>query len=69
MPRKRIEQVVKEIPVSVVEVEVDIRAEVEKRLDEMHKLRIKDRYDTGYIRALEWVLGVLPEEKVGDDMA
>lgn len=60
MPRKRIEQVVEEIPVSVAE--VDVRTEIEKKLDEMHKLRIKDRYDTGYMRALEWVLGIIPEE-------
>lgn len=60
MPRKRIEQVVEEIPVSVAE--VDVRAEVEKKLNEMHRIRVKDRYDTGYIRALEWVLGIFPEE-------
>lgn len=60
MPRKKIEQVVEEIPVSVAE--VDVKAKVEKKLDEMHKLRIKDRYDTGYMRALEWVLGSFPEE-------
>ena len=60
MPRKKIEQVVEEIPVSVAE--VDVKAKIEKKLDEMHKLRIKDRYDTGYIRAFEWVLGLTPEE-------
>lgn len=60
MPRKRIEQVVEEIPVSIDD--VDVRTEIEKKLDEMHKLRIKDRYDTGYMRALEWVLGIIPEE-------
>ena len=60
MPRKKIEQVMEEIPVSVAE--VDVKAKVEKKLDEMHKLRIKDRYDTGYMRALEWVLGIYPEE-------
>lgn len=59
MPRKRIEQVVEEIPVSVAE--VDVRTEIEKKLEEMHRIRIKDRYDTGYMRALEWVLGIIPE--------
>ena len=60
MPRKKIEQVMEEIPVSVAE--VDVKAKVEEKLDEMHRLRIKDRYDTGYMRALEWVLGIIPEE-------
>lgn len=69
MPRKRVEQVMEKIPVSVAE--VNVRTEVEKRLDEMHRIRVKDRYDTGYIRALEWVLSVIPQgkEDIADDMA